>query len=321
VSDESRLLWQRLLDAGLASGEPPSAPAHNIWYVELGLGAAAWLAALFSLIASALVFNLSGGDQFAWLALLWGVPALLLLRLPSDNAFVGQLGLALLIAADLAAVVALASAFEAVPPVLFACIPLFTISGALSGRYSARVLSFIAACVSWVLLLRWQLIGEPWSHREDSESSLALALLTWALAWLPLLALAIALVRFEPRWMGRREAALIRAMITAVLITLAIATPLTDPFAGWFVRESDGARNWLALWPLLSLLASAAAAAIAFHQRAHVLLAFCLAGVLLHAGHFYYALGVSLLSKSVLMLLAGLALLGTGRMLGRSRQA
>lgn len=318
---EHSILWARLVNAGLASGEPPTVPGHGIWYVEFGLGAAAWFAGLLGLLASALVFNISGGDQFAWLALLWGVPALFLLRLPGDKVFVGQLGLALLVAADLAAIVALAAAFEAGPPVLLACIPLFAVTGILSSRAGARVLSFIAACISWVLLLRWELIGEPWSRYGELEPSLARALLVWATAWLPMLLGVLWLVRAEPRWLGTVYAALARALIAAVLITLAFATPLSDPFAGWFVRESDGARDWLALWPLLSLLAAAAAAAIAFQQRARILLALCLGGVLLHVGHFYFALGVSLLTKSVFMLAAGLALLGAGWALSRGEPA
>jgi hypothetical protein len=134
--------------------------------------------------------------------------------------------------------------------------------------------------------------------------------LTWALAWLPMLAALWLLVRTEVRWMSGVQAPLLRAVLLGLMLALAFATPLSDPLAGLlWVQESDGKRNWLALWPLLSLFAAAAAAAVAFQQRMRVMLAVCLCGLLLHLAHFYYALGVSLLAKSLLMVVMGAGLL------------
>jgi hypothetical protein len=50
------------------------------------------------------------------------------------------------------------------------------------------------------------------------------------------------------------------------------------------------------------------------------LLALCLAGMLLHVAHFYFALGVSLLAKSVWMLLMGAGLLGLAYWLREDRR-
>jgi uncharacterized membrane protein len=69
------------------------------------------------------------------------------------------------------------------------------------------------------------------------------------------------------------------------------------------------------LWPLLSAGAALAAVAAAFALRSRALMGACMVAVLLHVSHFYYALGTSLLLKSLLMLLTGAALLFTARRL------
>jgi hypothetical protein len=117
--------------------------------------------------------------------------------------------------------------------------------------------------------------------------------------------------------MASAGAPMLRAVLAGLLIALALATPISDPLGGllfWQGTEiSDGRRDWLALWPLLSMLAAVAAAAMAFHQRNRGLLFVGLAGVLMQLGHFYYQLGVGLLVKSLVMLLMGTGLLLAAR--------
>jgi hypothetical protein len=113
--------------------------------------------------------------------------------------------------------------------------------------------------------------------------------------------------------MATRAAGLLRALISGLIVVLAFATPLTQPLAGLFTRDSDGSRDWMALWPLCSLFAAAVATAVSWQQRQRILLGLCGAGLLIHIAHFYYALGVSLIAKSLLMLLMGAGLLGLSR--------
>lgn len=305
-------LWQGLVARGWAQGPVPAAETGQVWYLSLMLGAAAWFAGLLLMLTTALVWNLSGSAAFLPLALLWGVPGLLLLRVRGMGVFPWQLGLALLIAGECAAVVAIGSALKDAEPTLFASAVLFAGVAAIAPRPAARVLNVLAACAAWVMCLRWSLLGEPWMHYrdEDLRPTLIHALMVWLLCWGPILAALLSIVRSEARWMATHWADLLRAAVIGLALALAFATPLADPFAGLFVRDSDGSRDWLALWPLLSLMAAGVATCVAFHQRMRALLAVCLSGLLLHVAHFYFALGVSLLAKSVVMLLMGAALLG-----------
>ncbi|WP_395789392.1 DUF4401 domain-containing protein [Aquimonas sp.] len=306
-------LWQRLRSEGLLSGEPPQQQPSAPWYLGLMLGVAAWFAGVLAMLACVLTWSLSGGDEFAVLAVLWISPGLMLLRMQNFGVFAHQLGLALLIAGEIAAAVALATWLDEPQPTLLAGGVLCAVLAVLAARPAARVLNVLAACACWVLFLRWSLTGEPWAWREAATPALAPTLLTWALAWLPMLAALGLLVRSEAQWMGRAQAPFLRAVLLGLMLALAFATPLSDPLAGLLgVQESDGRRNWLALWPLLSLFAAGAAAAVAavaLQQRMRVMVAVCLFGLLLHLANFYYALGVSLLAKSLLMVVMGAGLL------------
>lgn len=310
MSADLTALWQRLRSEGLLSGEPPPPTSDSPWYLGLMLGVAAWIAGVLALLACVVSWSLSGGDDYAVLAMLWVSPGLVLLRMRNRGAFVHQLGLALLIAGEIAAAVALASWLDEPQSTLLAGCVLCAALTVVAARPAARVLNVLAASACWVMFLRWSLIGEPWTLREAAAPALGPAVLAWALAWLPLLAALWLLIRSEAQWMGSAHAPLLRAVMLGLLLSLAFATPLSDPLAGLLsAPESDGQRNWMALWPLLSLFAAAAAAAVAFQQRLRVLVAVCLFGVLLHLAHFYYALGVSLLAKSLLILAMGVGLL------------
>jgi uncharacterized membrane protein len=73
--------------------------------------------------------------------------------------------------------------------------------------------------------------------------------------------------------------------------------------------------NALALWPLLGVFGALFAGLCAFRLRHRPLIGMAIAGALLHVVHFYYLLGVSLVAKSVLMLVLGVILLVSARAL------
>lgn len=311
---ERARLWQALG----APGPLPVPVEAPVWYLALMLGAAAWFSGLLLMGVTAIIWGPDGSGDFLGLALLWGLPGLWLLRGPSRTPFAGQLGLALLIAGECAAVVALAIALDDPVLVLFASALLFAGVAVVAATPAAQSLNVLSAVVAWVLWLRWSLIGEPWD--VEARPALVAALVAWLLCWGPLVVALLLLAAHEARWMATRAAGLARATLAALLVALAFATPLTQPFAGLITRESDGSRDWLALWPLLSLFAAGIALAVAWQQGQRILAGLCGAGLLLHVAHVYYALGVSLIAKSVVMLLTGAGLLALAAWLREERR-
>lgn len=313
---ERQRLWQVL---GAPTPRPAAASADPIWYLALMLGAAAWFAGLLLMLVTAVIWSPSGEGDFLLLALLWGVPGLLLLRVGGSGLFPAQLGLSLLIAGECAAVIAIGLALDEPEPTLLASTALFVVVAAIAARPAAQGLNVLSAAVAWVLWLRWSLLGAPWDIAVETRPVLGTALGVWLLCWGPLLALLLLIASHEARWMATRTAGLLRATLIALIVALAFATPLTQPFDVLLTRESDGSRDWLALWPLLSLGAAGVATAVAWQQRQRVLTGLCCAGLLVHVAHFYYALGVSLIAKSVVMLLMGAGLLGLAVLLREER--
>lgn len=315
IEAERERLWQSLG----APGPVPARVEAPVWYLALMLGAAAWFAGLLLMGVTAVVWSPNDSGDFLGLALLWGLPGLWLQRGGPRTPFPDQLGLALLIAGETAAVFALADLLEQPEPILLASALLFAGVAMLAARPAAQGLNLLSAVVAWVLWLRWSLLGEPWDLGVDTRPALASALGVWLLCWGPLLAALLLLAAHEARWMATRLAGLLRTTLTALTVALAFATPLTQPFAGLITRESDGSRDWLALWPLLSLFAAGIATAIAWQQGQRLLTGLCGAGLLVHVAHVYYALGVSLIAKSLVMLLTGAALLALAFRLGGDR--
>ena len=99
---------------------------------------------------------------------------------------------------------------------------------------------------------------------------------------------------------------------------LAFATIVSQPFESFSLFGEAPKVGWLALWPLLSALASLAALAAAFALGSRGLMGLCVLAALLHVSHFYYAMGASLLVKSVVMLLMGAACLLAARRLRKA---
>jgi hypothetical protein len=311
-------LWEQLKLEGLASGALGAAPDSSPWYVSLMLGVAAWVSALLALLASVVLLHFSVGEQFGLMAVLWTGSGIALLHAArTAGVFVAQLGLVAVLAGEGAAIAFFALQTEALQPTLLFSVILLLALLPLLPSATARVLNTLGACTCWVLLVSWALLGEPRDWRDAQTPGLGLALLVWALCWLPVLGAALAIVANETQWMARSAAPLLRALLIGLLVALALATPLSNPLAGLLIWQggaiSDGSRSWLALWPLLSLFTALIAAGLAFHQRSRSLLAVCLFGVLLHVGHFYLQLGVGLLEKSLVMLLMGAGLLLAAR--------
>jgi uncharacterized membrane protein len=111
----------------------------------------------------------------------------------------------------------------------------------------------------------------------------------------------------------------VRPLLHGLIVGLSFATVVSEPFENlvwWGTTNTPG--NWLALWPLLSAGAALGAVAAAFALRSRALMGVCILAALIHVSHFYYALGTSLLLKSLLMIVMGVALLLASRAISQS---
>ena len=327
-SHEARSLLTALQARGLVAADaaPNAAAAAKSpprpWYIAALLGASGWLAGGFMLGFVSLLFqpNTAGQAAFAGALLLaaaWG-----LFKADRAGEFVAQLALALSIAGQCLMLFALNEHNHRIAAIAATVVVLQLVLVLLMPNPTHRVMSSLFAVIGWALLLRFGLFGEPdWNAARTAAPSLPAALIGWALAWVPVGAGVAWLIRSEPAWMARGWQPVLRPGLSGLIIGLAFATLASQPFESfrWW-RNAPVSQDWLAIWPLLSAMAALAAVAAAFALRSRALMGACIVAVLLHVSHFYYALGASLLLKSLLMLLMGALMLLAARHLARSAE-
>ena len=287
------------------------------WYIGLLLGASGWLAGGFLLAFVAMLFHPDSASSAAFsgtilLAAAWG-----LFKGDRDGAFTSQLALALSFAGQCLLLFAMTEHTHALAAVAGAAFVLQAAMLALMPNRLHRLMSALFAPIAWALMWRFGLFGEPsWSAASGSAPSLPAALGGWLITWLPVGAALWLLIRREPTWIARGWAPVLRPALTGLIVGIAFATLISYPLESFRWWGSAPVRtDWLALWPLLSAGAALAAVAASFALGNRALMGTCIVAVLLHVSHFYYALGTSLLLKSLLMLLMGTALLFTARWL------
>ncbi|MEO8058599.1 MAG: DUF4401 domain-containing protein [Burkholderiales bacterium] len=292
-------------------------PSARPWYIGLLLGASGWLAGGFLLVFVAMLFHPDSapGAAFSGVVLLaaaWG-----LFRADRDGAFTSQLALALSFAGQCLVLFAMVEHTHALAAVAGAAFVLQAVMLGLMPNRLHRLISALFALIAWALMWRFGLFGEPsWSATNANAPSLAAALTGWLITWLPVGAAAWWLIRHEPVWIARGWAPVLRPALSGLIVGIAFATLISYPLESFRWWGSAPARtDWLALWPLLSAGAALAAVAAAFALGSRALMGGSIVAVLLHMSHFYYALGTSLLLKSLLMLLMGAALLFAARRL------
>jgi Domain of unknown function (DUF4401) len=289
------------------------------WYISLLLGLSGWIAGLFLLgFVGAVYFSVTQNATIAGVILL--VSAWALFRVDVEGAFVSQLALALSIAGQFALLFGLSDnlALRRSGDIAAIALVLQIALVALMPSRMHRSMSALFATIAWVVFIR-SLYGNDlfggFSTRQPLESpSLTLALSSWALAWAPIgIALYFAVVR-EPLWMASRWCRVIRPAAIGLAAGLAWATLFSHPFES--LRFADATREgWLAIWPLLSAMAAVAALAAGFALKHRALMGAAMIAALLHVSHFYYAMGTTLLIKSVVMVAIGVLLLVAARAL------
>jgi Domain of unknown function (DUF4401) len=321
--ENSTALLAALRERGLINNEatpaiaPIDATQDRPWYIGLLLGLSGWIAGIFLLMfVGALYFSVTGNATIAGIVLLaaaWG-----LFRVDVEGAFVSQLALSLSVAGQCAIVYGLSNGFQSSSiqaPAAIALILQIVLVAIMPSRMH-RTMSALFACAAWALLVRSLFGDDPFysGRTRSAPPSLALALTSWALAWAPVcIALYVAVSR-EHAWMASRWRAMIRPALAGLIAGLAWATLLTHPLdALAWGQMNDTRSGWLALWPLLSACAALAALAAAFALKHSALMGATIIAALWHVSHFYYAMGTTLLVKSILMLTIGAALLVVAR--------
>ena len=292
-------------------------PTARPWYIGLLLGTSGWLAGGFLLVFVAMLFHPDSAGSAAFsgallLAAAWG-----LFKVDRDGAFTSQSALALSFAGQCLVLFAMVEHTHALAVAAGAAFVLQAAMLCLMPNRLHRLMSAVFGLIAWALMWRFGLFGEPsWGTANANAPSLPAALAGWLITWLPAGAAAWLLIRHEPAWIARGWAPVLRPALTGLIVGIAFATLISYPLESvrWW-GNAPVRTDWLALWPLLSAGAALAAVAAAFALRSRALMGGGIVAVLLHMAHFYYALGTSLLLKSLLMVAMGAALLFAARWL------
>jgi hypothetical protein len=298
---------------------PEAAAVERPWYIGLLLGVAGWFAGIFVLVFVGAVLNsvplLAG---LGLLAAAWG-----LYKVDRDGAFVSQLALALSIAGQFALLFGIHEAIfkgrpDSIATICFVALAIqLALVLAMPNRLH-RAMSTLFACIAWAAFVRYGLWDQPfWAGPKAGAptTSPLVAVLGWFVAWAPAGVSLYLLVRKEAAWMAAGRAEMARPIATGLILGLAFATILSQPFESLRLFGDAPRVGWLALWPILSALASLGALAAAFALGSRGLMGLAVLAALIHVAHFYYAMGGSLLVKSVVMLVMGAACIAGARAL------
>ncbi len=279
--------------------------------ISLLLGICGWAAGGLTLLLVYMLFHPETPSQAAFsgallLAAAWG-----LFKTDQDDghAFVAQLALTLSMAGQCLVLFAMAKNAHGFASFSGAALLLQAVMTLVMPNRLHRTLSTFFALIAWALTVRFALFDEPgggYQAATPHSASLPAALTAWVLAWGPVAAVLWLAIRREALWAGRSWAHAVPSVITGLIGGLAFATLASHPFESfsWFGGPAEVV-DYLALWPLLSALGALGALTAAFALRQRGLMALCVVAALLHISNFYYALGTSLLTKSLLMLTLG----------------
>jgi Domain of unknown function (DUF4401) len=325
---------RELLSAlGLPSGGTlPTLRPHveRPWYLSFMLGASGWVAGVCILIFVGVLFQPHSRPAFLFSGALLIAAAWGLYKADRDGAFAAQLALALSVAGQVLLVIGLTKDNSHIAGAAFAAFVIQTILVFIMPNALHRMLSALFACAALAVAVRHGLFPNiarytfsgAESIARDLGPTISYSLAAWAITWLPVAALVYWLIRYEARWMARGWQAIARPALKGLIAGLAFATLISHPLEvfDWSARNATD-RGWLALWPLLSALAAVSAIAAGFALRSRALMGAGIIGALLYTSHFYYALGTTLLTKSLIMLLMGGAMLGVAYFLKQRGEA
>jgi len=316
-------LTAALVERGLIKRKapPPEQTDDRPWYISVVLGGAGWLAGLFALAFVGVLFTPEPAGGFAVAGMIM-LAAAFGLYAAGRQAFFDQLALALSIAGQLALAWAAAQATESAAGTAALVTLMQVVLLIVMPNRMAKVLSAFFACIAWALAVRFALWGETTMSDVRAQVPLGLALVSWLVIWVPLIAASQALIALEARWMAEGWRSIARAAQSGLLMALAIATWASEPLGSLVFWTPSGAAyvNWLVLWPLLGAATALFAAICAYRLQNRALVGLAIAGALLHVMQFYYMLGTTLVVKSMIMLAVGAVLIVAARGVERRGQ-
>jgi hypothetical protein len=309
-------------------GENPDRP----WFIALLQGAAGWLAGVFLLAFVGMMLRPDDASTMFIVGFMLLGAAWLIYHLDREGVFLDQFALALSIAGQIAVAWGI---LENNRSGLTLAITLLTLQISvlvIMPNRGARTLAAFFAAIAWVFTVRFLLApaaGEENMFGFDGRPQPAMPRgawtepLEWLITWVPLLLIAIWLIRTETAWMATRLRDHARPVLTGVLLGLALGGVAASPVSWFAIGGVSGLGvefTWRALFPLFSIGLAMCAAYGAFRLRSFGLLGFAILAALLHLARFYYLYGTTLLWKSLIMFVVGLLLLLLGFTL-RSRHA
>ncbi|HEX8238238.1 MAG TPA: DUF4401 domain-containing protein [Allosphingosinicella sp.] len=330
-------LWDRLSARHLVEGDRPELQRPDSpWFVRVMLGIAGWIGALFLIgfVGAAFAFILEDAGAAALLGAACCGGAFALFRAFDGNDFAEQFGLVASLVGQALIVVGLAHYLKAeAPPFYFAVAAVEAALALAVPNFLHRVLTTAGAAVAfslgvnqlqlhglaapllsvglalvWLDPRRWAASGRIW---RPIGYGLVLALLLvetfrlFGAEWL------LGLGNRAPGWFGLHGPLLGRALTAATLVWVASALSLRE---GQGSRISAFAVAVAIVLALLSLEAPGLASALlvlllGFAAGNRILIALGILALLGFVAHFYYSLQASLLEKSGILALTGLALL------------
>jgi hypothetical protein len=334
MSGLARLVAE-LRERGVIAADAPSPDesADRPWFIALLQGAAGWLAGVFLLSFLGMVLRPDDASTIFILGFLLLGSAWLIYYVDREGAFLDQFALALSIAGQIAVAWGILEHDRSALTLAVTLLALqITVLVVMPNR-GARTLAAFFATIAWMFTVRHLLaptagfgVIAGFDDRRDVRPLLGAWTepIEWLLTWVPLLIIAIWLIRRETAWMatGLREYA--RPVLTGVLLGLALGGIAAAPFAWLAVGGVPGLGvdfSWRALFPLFSIGLALFAAYGAFRLRSLGLSGFAILAAMLHLARFYHLYGTTLLWKSLIMLVIGAVLLALGIALRRHRPA
>lgn len=304
------------------------------WYVQVMMGACAWLAGLFLLAFVVIGFETAifhGHVNWSMVLVLGitgcAVAALVYMAASATSSFASQFGLAMSCAGQAAIALSVGELSGARTALWIMVFLEAALIFAMQNRLH-RALSSFGAVVAWALATHEILFRElPSIEWRAGQTGLyqtsALSVLLWVAVWAPVAGCAYWLAAHEAQWMAAGRESLLRPVTHGLIAALAIAPLATHPATFWLALGlgssqvmTDGSPGATALWPLLSMGLDLLALALAFNLRNRALMGVAIIFGLLEISGFYYVLGTTLLVKSVTMLVLGAVLLLSARRLG-----
>jgi len=322
-----------LIGEGESLGLGPARPQKSPWYVQVVLAISAWFAGLFLL--GFLFLGLEdtffhGHDNWPVVLVLAGIMcggASILYGVCSETSTFGpQFALAMSCAGQFGLTMAFGSLGNVRTAIWGMLVVEIVLILAMRNRLQ-RFLLALGAIIAWALgthdLLFRDLPGISWGTPESGPYQISpLSVILWVAAWAPVAYAAYWFAAREPQWMADGREALMRPVTHGLIAALSIAPLATHPATFWSALGmgsthllTDGSLNATALWPLLSVIPAEWAMALAFRLRNRPLIGLAILFGLVEVSAFYYVLGVTLLVKSIIMIVIGAALLASSRVM------